>query len=123
MLSLVSPLVASPCLLCCSACLLAHSISPSFFPHSGKVYQKIMEIESRLLPCGLHTVGVPPTAEEAIATLVNIASLDRPEDKIKGLPRIIAESVGRDINDIYRGANAGNVSLSHLFSGWMMMRM
>ncbi|KAM3567109.1 hypothetical protein VYU27_010740, partial [Nannochloropsis oceanica] len=43
----------------------------------GKVYQKIMEIESRLLPCGLHTVGVPPTAEEAVATLVNIASLDR----------------------------------------------
>jgi magnesium chelatase subunit H len=36
-----------------------------------------MEIESRLLPCGLHTVGVPPTAEEAVATLVNIASLDR----------------------------------------------
>jgi hypothetical protein len=31
---------------------------------AGKVYQKIMEIESRLLPCGLHTVGVPPTAEE-----------------------------------------------------------
>lgn len=50
---------------------------------TGKVYQKIMEIESRLLPCGLHTVGVPPTAEEAIATLVNIASLDRPEEKIK----------------------------------------
>ena len=32
----------------------------------GKVYGKIMEIESRLLPCGLHTVGVPPTAEEAM---------------------------------------------------------
>jgi len=30
----------------------------------GKVYARIMEIESRLLPCGLHTVGVPPTAEE-----------------------------------------------------------
>ena len=48
----------------------------------GKVYGKIMEIESRLLPCGLHTVGVPPTAEEAVATLVNIAQLDRPEDNI-----------------------------------------
>ena len=58
----------------------------------GKVYAKIMEIESRLLPCGLHTVGVPPTAEEAIATLVNIASLDRNEDGIKSLPRILAES-------------------------------
>ena len=71
-----------------------------------------MEIESRLLPCGLHTVGVPPTAEEAIATLVNIASLDRPEEKIKGLPRILAESVGRDITEIYRNANGGLVSPS-----------
>lgn len=73
----------------------------------GKVYAQIMQIESRLLPCGLHTVGVPPTAEEAIATLVNIAQLDRPEDGIEGLPRVIASSVGRDINDIYRGNNNG----------------
>merc|ERR1740129_2179232 len=71
------------------------------------VYSKIMEIESRLLPCGLHTIGVPPTAEEAVATLVNIASIDRPEDGIKGLPRIIAESIGRDIEDIYRNSDAG----------------
>merc|ERR1712127_531465 len=74
---------------------------------AGKVYAQIMQIESRLLPCGLHTVGVPPTAEEAIATLVNIAQLDRPEDDIEGLPRVIAASIGRDINEIYRGNNAG----------------
>ena len=73
----------------------------------GKVYAQIMQIESRLLPCGLHTVGVPPTAEEAIATLVNIAQLDRPEDKIESLPRVIAASIGRDINEIYRGNNQG----------------
>ncbi|CAB9509996.1 chelatase subunit ChlH, chloroplastic [Seminavis robusta] len=73
----------------------------------GQVYSEIMQIESRLLPCGLHTVGVPPTAEEAIATLVNIAQLDRPEDKIEGLPRVIAASVGRDINEVYRGNNVG----------------
>lgn len=45
----------------------------------GQVYRKLMEIESRLLPCGLHVVGVMPTAEEAIATLVNIAEIDRPD--------------------------------------------
>jgi magnesium chelatase subunit H len=73
----------------------------------GKIYAQIMQIESRLLPCGLHTVGVPPTAEEAIATLVNIAQLDRPEDNIEGLPRVIAASIGRDINDVYRGNNRG----------------
>merc|ERR1719223_1801703 len=73
----------------------------------GKVYAQIMQIESRLLPCGLHTVGVPPTAEEAVATLVNIAQLDRPEDKIESLPRVIAASIGRDINEVYRGNNNG----------------
>jgi len=73
----------------------------------GRVYGKIMEIESRLLPCGLHTVGVPPTAEEAIATIVNIASIDRPEDNIPGLPRLLAKSKGRDIEDIYRNGDAG----------------
>jgi len=73
----------------------------------GQIYAQIMQIESRLLPCGLHTVGVPPSAEEAVATLVNIAQLDRPEDGIEGLPRVIAASVGRDINDVYRGNNNG----------------
>jgi len=74
---------------------------------TGKVYAQIMQIESRLLPCGLHTVGVPPSAEEAIATLVNIAQLDRPDDGIEGIPRVIADSVGREINEIYRGNNQG----------------
>jgi len=55
-------------------------------------------------------VGVPPSAEEAIATLVNIAQLDRAEDKIESLPRVIAASIGRDINDIYRGNNKGVLS-------------
>jgi len=73
----------------------------------GRVYGKLMEIESRLLPCGLHVIGKPPTAEEAIATLVNIASLDREEDGLKSLPRIIAESLGRDLEEIYAGSDRG----------------
>ncbi|GAB4342459.1 MAG: magnesium chelatase subunit H [Cyanophyceae cyanobacterium] len=73
----------------------------------GMVYRKLMDIESRLLPCGLHVIGKPPTAEEAVATLVNIASLDRPEDNIEGLPRILAASKGRDIDEVYKNANLG----------------
>jgi magnesium chelatase subunit H len=73
----------------------------------GKVYIKLMEIESRLLPCGLHVIGKPPTAEEAIATLVNIASIDRPEEEILGLPRIIANSLDRNLDDIYKGSDRG----------------
>lgn len=75
----------------------------------GNVYRKLMEIESRLLPCGLHVVGCPPTAEEAIATLVNIAELDRPDNDppVKGLPGILARAIGRNIEDIYSGNNKG----------------
>lgn len=73
----------------------------------GKVYSKIMEIESRLLPCGLHVIGEPPSAMESVATLVNIAALDRPEDGISSLPSILAQTVGREIEDIYRGSDKG----------------
>jgi magnesium chelatase subunit H len=73
----------------------------------GAVYSRLMEIESRLLPCGLHVVGKPPTAEEAIATLVNIASLDREEEGLKGLPRIITESIGRTLEEVYQNNDRG----------------
>ncbi len=73
----------------------------------GKVYCKLMEIESRLLPCGLHVIGKPPTSEEAIATLVNIASLEREEEGIRSLPQIIAESIDRDIQEIYQNNDRG----------------
>ena len=73
----------------------------------GLVYRKLMEIESRLLPCGLHIIGKPPTAEEAIATLVNIANLDREEDNLLSLPRIIANSLGRDIQEVYTNSDKG----------------
>jgi magnesium chelatase subunit H len=73
----------------------------------GKIYIKIMEIESRLLPCGLHTIGKPPTADEAIATLVNIASLDREEEGILSLTRVIANSVYRNIDEIFKNSDMG----------------
>jgi magnesium chelatase subunit H len=76
----------------------------------GGVYQKLMEIESRLLPCGLHIIGEPPTAEEAVATLVSIGDLDRPDqtpNPIKGIPGILAKAAGRDIEEIYAGSNKG----------------
>ncbi|MEB3164993.1 MAG: magnesium chelatase subunit H [Prochlorothrix sp.] len=73
----------------------------------GLVYRKLMEIESRLLPCGLHVIGKPPSREEAVATLVNIASLDREDDGIWSLPTIIARSLGRNMEEIYRNADKG----------------
>jgi magnesium chelatase subunit H len=73
----------------------------------GAVYRQLMEIESRLLPCGLHTIGKPPTAEEAIATLVNIAAIEREEEGIRSLPGLLAEALGRSIDEVYRGNDAG----------------
>ncbi len=55
----------------------------------------------------MHTVGIPPTTEEAITTLVKIAQLDCPEDGIEGIPCVIAASVGCNINKVYRGNNQG----------------
>jgi magnesium chelatase subunit H len=73
----------------------------------GAVYRQLMEIESRLLPCGLHTIGRPPTAEEAIATLVSIASLEREEDGLRSLPGLLAEAIGRSIEEVYQGNDNG----------------
>ena len=73
----------------------------------GSVYRKLMEIESRLLPCGLHVIGKPPTAAEAVATLVNIAALDREEEEMLSLPRIIANSISRNIDEIYANSDRG----------------
>ena len=73
----------------------------------GAVYRQLMEIESRLLPCGLHTIGKPPTAEEAVATLVSIAALERDEDELRSLPGLLAEAMGRSIEDVYRGNDSG----------------
>ena len=79
-------------------------IGPS---HSKMLTRRLMEIESRLLPCGLHVVGSPPTAAEAVATLVNIAEIDRPENQppTRGLPGVLARAVGRDIEQIYVSSN------------------
>ena len=75
----------------------------------GNVYKQLMEIESRLLPCGLHTIGKPATAEEAIATLVSIASIEREDDGIRSLPGLLAESKGKTIEEVYEGNNKGKL--------------
>ena len=85
----------------------------------GAVYSQLMEIESRLLPCGLHTIGKPPTAEEAIATVVSISALERKDDGLRSLPGLLAESINRDIDDIYKGNNNGvlkDVELNRLIT-------
>jgi magnesium chelatase subunit H len=80
----------------------------------GNIYKQLMEIESRLLPCGLHTIGEAPTAEEAVATLVNIASLEREQEGLRSLPGLLAESMDMTIDQIYDGNNKGELKFVEL---------
>lgn len=75
-----------------------------------------MEIESRLLPCGLHVVGSPPSAAEAVATLVSIAEIDRPENDppTRGIPGIFAAAAGRRVEELYINSNKVLPTSSHL---------
>ncbi|AFY68626.1 cobaltochelatase CobN subunit [Thalassoporum mexicanum PCC 7367] len=73
----------------------------------GQVYNKLMEIESRVLPCGLHVVGEPPKIDEITDVLASIASFDRFEDNLKSLPRLICESIGKDIEQVYKNSDRG----------------
>ena len=87
----------------------------------GKVYQKLMEIESRLLPCGLHVVGCPPSAEEAVATLVNIAGIDREEDGI--IVDKVAGDAGRQLRIQVRWRlPIGTPRVSLLFQSYLNAR-
>ncbi|KAL2513045.1 Magnesium-chelatase subunit ChlH [Abeliophyllum distichum] len=68
-----------------------------------------MEIESRLLPCGLHVIGEPPSTMEAVATLVNSAALNRQEDGISILfqqywPRLLEEISRMSIGEVTRAS-------------------
>jgi magnesium chelatase subunit H len=73
----------------------------------GQVYNKLMEVESRVLPCGLHVVGEAPKIEDVTDVLSSIASFDRPEDHVKSLLRIICESIGRDLDQLYKSSDKG----------------
>ncbi|MDX1978573.1 MAG: magnesium chelatase subunit H [Pseudanabaenaceae cyanobacterium bins.68] len=73
----------------------------------GQVYSKLMEIESRVLPCGLHVVGDAPRIEDVTDVLTSIASFDRPEDNLKSILRILCESINRDLDQLYKAADQG----------------
>ena len=66
-----------------------------------------MQIGSRLLPWRIAYGRGPAHGQRRHCCTCEYAQLDRPEEDIEGLPRVIAASVGRDINDVYRGNNNG----------------
>jgi magnesium chelatase subunit H len=59
-----------------------------------ELYEKVLEIEQRLIPTGLHIFGQPSDKTEIADLLRMVASFDRPELEIRSLPDLVAEGLG-----------------------------
>ncbi len=58
-----------------------------------ELYEKVLEVEQRLIPTGLHVFGRPSDDHEIIDLLRMVASFDRPELGICSLTNLIAEGL------------------------------
>ena len=59
-----------------------------------ELYEKVLEIEQRLIPTGLHVFGQSPGDRELGDLLRMVASFDRPELDVRSLPDLVAEGIG-----------------------------
>lgn len=59
-----------------------------------ELYEKVLEIEQRLIPTGLHIFGQAPSDPELGDLLRMVASFDRPELGVRSLPDLVAEGLG-----------------------------
>jgi magnesium chelatase subunit H len=59
-----------------------------------ELYEKILEVEQRLIPTGLHVFGRPSNQSEIADLLRMVASFDRPELEIRSLPDLVTEGLG-----------------------------
>lgn len=58
-----------------------------------ELYEKVLEVEQRLIPTGLHIFGQPSHSHEIIDLLRMVASFDRPELGLRSLTSLIAEGL------------------------------
>jgi magnesium chelatase subunit H len=59
-----------------------------------ELYEKVLEIEQRLIPTGLHVFGQSPDDVELGDLLRMVGSFDRPELGVRSLPDLVAEGLG-----------------------------
>jgi magnesium chelatase subunit H len=59
-----------------------------------EIYERLVEIEQRLIPTGLHVFGQPSQGKERADLLRMIVSFDRPDSKARSLPTLVAEGLG-----------------------------
>src|SRR6185295_18687194 len=58
-----------------------------------ELYERVLEIEQRLIPTGLHVFGRPSGSRELADLLRMVASFDRPELGVRALTDLIAEGL------------------------------
>src|SRR5262245_15182773 len=59
-----------------------------------QLYEKLLEIEQRLIPTGLHVFGRASSNDEIADLLTAVASFDRPELEIRSLHDLVSEGLG-----------------------------
>src|ERR1051325_1776120 len=59
-----------------------------------ELYEKVLEVEQRLIPTGLHVFGRASNGQDILDLLRMVASFDRPELGIRPLTNLIAEGRG-----------------------------
>jgi magnesium chelatase subunit H len=59
-----------------------------------ELYEKVLEIEQRLIPTGMHVFGRASGDAELVDLLTMVASFDRPELGIRPLTDLVAEGLG-----------------------------
>jgi magnesium chelatase subunit H len=78
-----------------------------------ELLEKVMEIEQRMIPTGLHVFGRASTFEEISDLLRMVASFDRAEMGIRSLPDLVAEGLGfADYDDLIKQSSASTERMS-----------
>ncbi|MEP6707342.1 MAG: cobaltochelatase subunit CobN [Pyrinomonadaceae bacterium] len=65
-----------------------------------QLYDRLLEIEQRLIPTGLHVFGRASELQEKTDLLRMVASFDRPELGVYALPKLVAQGLGIDGYDL-----------------------
>src|SRR5260370_32286560 len=61
-----------------------------------RLYERLVEIEQRPIPTGLHVFGRASELQEKAGLLRMVASFDRPEHGARALPKLVAKGLGID---------------------------
>jgi magnesium chelatase subunit H len=64
-----------------------------------ELYERVLEVEQRLIPTGLHVFGQTSNERECADLLRMVASFDRPDAGIRALPTLVAEGLSIRIDD------------------------